>query len=106
MRKASTRWLPLLGLALLSAGCSTVTMRESGTGNLTSEPTYSDSKSFFLWGLVGEHHVDLPAVCGGKAASQWQAQNTFVDGLLGVITLGIYAPRTANVWCSAEKGTN
>jgi hypothetical protein len=28
-----------------------------------------------------------------------QSQQTFVDGLLGLVTLGIYSPQTAKVWC-------
>lgn len=60
-----------------------------------------ESKSFFFWGLAGEHSIDVNGVCQGKPAQQMQTQTTFLDGLLGGITLGIYAPRSAKVWCAS-----
>ncbi|OFZ79451.1 MAG: hypothetical protein A2583_02940 [Bdellovibrionales bacterium RIFOXYD1_FULL_53_11] len=94
----------LCALALASlAACSTVTMRTKGTAKLGTTPTFESSKPYFLWGLVGEHHIDIKEICQGKEAVQWQAQNTFLDGLLGCVTLGIYAPRTAKVWCDAGE---
>jgi hypothetical protein len=91
----------LIGItALVLSSCSTVTLRDRGVAKIDSEPTYSDSKPFFLWGIVGKNHVDVKTVCNGRGAVQLQSQQTFVDGLLGVITLGIYSPRTAKVWCN------
>ena len=94
--------MKLIGTAfvLLSMmACSTVTIREQGTAKLTTEPTWSQSENFFLWGLVGTANVDVKQVCRSQTPVQLQAQNTFVDGLLNVVTIGIYAPRTAKVWC-------
>lgn len=80
-------------------GCSTITTRYEGTAKLSSSPTYEKSKPYFLWGLVGEHHINVKELCGDKKVSQMQSQDTFLDGFLGFITLGIYLPRTAKVWC-------
>lgn len=80
-------------------GCGTVTIKGEGKGRLSRSPDYEDRKTFLFWGLSGEHDVDVRAVCGGGKARQMQSQWTFVDGLLNTITLGIYAPRTAKVWC-------
>jgi hypothetical protein len=88
----------VLLLSFLTA-CSTVTIHPQQSTKLSSEPTYKDSKPFFLWGLVGEHRVDTAAICDGAEPKQMQSQQTFTDGLLGVITLGIYLPHTAKVWC-------
>ena len=93
------KFLGPITLALCLGACSTVTIREKGTGKLSTEPTYSDSKSYFLWGIVGEKHVDVVQVCNGKMPRQMQAQSTFLDSFLSTITLGIYYPRTAKVWC-------
>lgn len=84
---------------LLIAGCSTVTINPEISGKLVSPPTYEDSKSFYFWGLAGEHRVNVVQICGDKKVAQMQSQQTFVDGLLGVITLGIYSPHTVKVWC-------
>lgn len=86
--------------ALAVSACSTVTINPDGRAKLAGEPTYQDSKSFFLWGLVGEHHVDVQRICNGKEPVQMQSQATFGDGLLKWITLGVYAPHTTKVWCS------
>jgi hypothetical protein len=67
---------------------------------MAGNPTFEQRQDFFLWGLVGESHIDTKTVCGGKRATQMQSQQTFVDGLLGLVTLGIYAPQSAKVWCS------
>ena len=84
---------------MLSVGCSTVTISPKGAPKTSVEPTYSDSKSFFLWGLVGEHDIDVKEVCGEREVKQMQTQRTFTDSLLTIVTIGIYAPRTAKVWC-------
>jgi len=85
-------------LAIL-AGCSTVTIHPKQSAELTTEPTYQERKSFYLAGLIGEERVNVSEVCEEKEAVQMQSQQTFVDGLLTVVTLGIYAPHTAKVWC-------
>ncbi|HET7867248.1 MAG TPA: Bor family protein [Burkholderiaceae bacterium] len=91
-------WVSVLLLAV--SACSTVTVNPDGRAKLVSEPSYQDSKSFFLWGLIGEHHVDVLRICNGKEPAQMQSQQTFLDGFLTGITLGIYAPHSTKVWCS------
>lgn len=92
-----------LSAALLAAvmltGCASVTVRPEGGAKLSSEPTYNASKNYFFWGLKGEHTIDVQEICAGKGVDQLQSQKTFKDGFLGAITLGIYAPKTAKVWC-------
>ncbi len=93
-------------IALLAVGlsaCSTITISPEGGGKLTVKPTYEESKPFYFWGLSGEHRVDVLKVCDDKEPLQMQSQLTFVDGILGLITLGIYAPHTAKVWCPTEE---
>jgi hypothetical protein len=87
---------------LAAAGCSTVTIARKGTGRLSSDPTYESSKPFFLGGLIGESHIDVNEICGKRGAQQMQTQHTFLDSFLTIITIDIYAPRTAKVWCAKE----
>ena len=45
--------------------------------------------------------VDAAKICGGaENVVKTETQQTFVNGLLGFITLGIYAPLEARVYCS------
>lgn len=85
------------------SACSTVTIRPEGQSKLSNEPTYSDSKPFYFWGLSGEHHIDVLKVCNASEPLQMQSQQTFSDGFFTMITLGIYAPHTAKVWCPVEE---
>ena len=71
----------------------------SGTAKRADDPTWSDQKQYFFWGLVGENTVDLKNVCGGGEVASTQAETTFVDGLFTALTIGVWAPRHAKVWC-------
>ncbi|MGC2165014.1 MAG: Bor family protein [Gallionella sp.] len=93
------RSVPIL-LILLLVGCSTVTIQPQQSGKLVTQPTYEESKNFFFWGLAGEFRFDVTKICSGKKVTQMQTQQTFVNGLLGLVTLGIYSPHTVKVWCS------
>jgi hypothetical protein len=88
----------MTALLVLVSGCFSVTSRPEGGLRIATQPTYEQRQDFFLWGLVGESHIDTNKVCK-HGVSQLQSQTTFVDGLLGVVTLGIYAPTSAKIWC-------
>ena len=92
----------LLAIALAAitiSACSSVTIRPDGGDKNRDEPSYLDSKPFYFWGLVGEHEVDVNTVCEGAGVEQMQSVTTVSDFFLGAVTLYIYAPRTAKVWC-------
>ena len=88
--------------ALTLSACANVTISKAGSDPASSPPNYEDSKSYFIGGLVGEHTVDVKKACNGGEAKQMQSRTTFVNGLVSVITLGIYTPRTARVWCEEK----
>jgi hypothetical protein len=90
-----------LGAALLlsTAGCKTVQYRTRlPAGGARSERTLH----FFLFGAVGTATVDLTEACPNGVA-RWQNQKSFVDGLLTVVTIGIYTPRTVTIECALER---
>jgi hypothetical protein len=94
-------WRRVLAVALcaMAVGCSTVTVNPSGTEKRTSAPSFSARKHYFIFGIVGNHRVDAAAACSGRKPVQMQAQSTFVDVLFGVVTFGLYAPRSVKLWC-------
>lgn len=83
---------------LIASGCYSVTARPDGGFKVATAPNFQERQDFYLWGLVGESHINTQKVCP-NGTSQIQSQLTFVDGLLNVITLGIYSPQSARVWC-------
>jgi hypothetical protein len=91
--------LLVVSISLMSVACSTVTIHPEKESKLSSAPSYQDSKAFFLWGLIGEQRVDVNEICQGNGVRQMQSQQTFVDGVLLNLTLGLYAPHSVKVWC-------
>ena len=83
------------------AACSAVTIQPTAGDKLTHEADYQQRKNYFFWGLAGEHRVNVTEICTGEPA-QMQSLATPLDGFLNIVTIGIYAPRTAKVWCAAE----
>jgi len=84
-------------LTLIS--CSKITIQPEQTFKATSSPNYERSMPFFLWGLVGEERIDVNKICRNKDILQMQTKQTFVDGLIGGITFGIYSPHSVKIWC-------
>lgn len=93
----------LVGAALIGlTACASVTIRPGGGPKLTTAPDYKKSKDYFFWGLGGVGIVDVVDICGENTVQQFQSHYTGLDVLYGFITLGIYMPETASVWCKAE----
>lgn len=88
--------------AVMLAGCATVTVRPAGGPKIADKPDVELTKNYFFWGLSGEHTIDVQPLCGSKGVEQMQSVYTFGDGFLGAITLGIYAPKSARIWCNME----
>lgn len=93
----------IVASVILLTGCYAVTSRPEGGYQVATEPTFEQRQDFYLWGLVGESHINTQQVCSGSAVTQLQSKVTPVDALLGLITLGIYAPESAKVWCGTAK---
>ncbi len=86
----------------LLGGCYNV----SYATRLAGSGTYREDRGdFFFWGLVGEKTIDMKAMCP-QGVSRWKSEQTFVDGLLGLVTLGIYIPRHVIVECAGGKAWN
>ncbi len=84
------------------AGCYNV----SYTTNLTGSGQYKEDRGdFFFWGLAGEKVIDMKVACP-QGVARWRSQQTFVDGLLGLVTLGIYIPRHVQLECASGKAWN
>lgn len=102
---------------LLWLGCFTMNQVGTPTGttieftnadnNKTSQHfSHTKSVNHYLWGLVSPKDAGVEKIVanevkkyGGKEAVnvKLRYQQTFVNGLLGVITLGIYTPFTLTV---------
>ena len=57
----------------------------------------TEKNNFFLFGLVPGKVSDPQEMAGGAQNFEVEEVHTFVDGLLGAITFGIYTPTTTKV---------
>ena len=83
-------------------GCSSVTMRTDTQAKTHETASFQKSYPYWWWGIKGEHDINVREICQGNTVKQMQALNTFTDSLAIIFTLGIYAPKTARVWCEAQ----
>ena len=92
--------LPATALALFITGCAqqTFTVQNKPAAVVIWEET--TTHHFFLFLELGRRKtVDAAKICGGaENVVKTETQQTFVNGLLGFITLGIY-PLEARVYC-------
>lgn len=65
-----------------------------------TKPDFEDYVPSSFWGLVGESYpVDVKKVCQNKDPIEVRKGKSGEDWLLSLFTLGIYWPRTVQVWC-------
>ena len=84
-------------LALLITGCAQQTFTVQNKPAAVAPKTIVSCVS----GIGQKKTVDAAKICGGaENVVKTETQQTFVNGLLGFITLGIYTPLEARVYCS------
>ena len=85
---------------LFSSCCSTRTYHGNTTENTAMVEVASKKNHILLWGLLPleSSKQNVKDVVENKKDYQIQSQHTFVDGLLGMITLGIYTPTTTTYY--------
>ena len=71
------------------------------TGSSSTKGNHHPSFLFRFWNWAEEKLSMQPKfVAAQKNVVKTETQQTFVNGLLGFITLGIYTPLEARVYCS------
>lgn len=99
MRQQHFRLLSALIICLILGACSSVTIRPYGGEKDVSKPDYHSSKDYYWWGLKGEYEINTTEICQGRRVMQMQSVSTLSDWLQQILTVGIYFPRSAKVWC-------
>jgi hypothetical protein len=101
-----------LGVLFLSAtlltqtSCYKATFQADPSAPASSRgPEHVEWSHFFLFGLIGEKQLDVSQVCGGAGVAEVQTRMSFVNGLVGGLTLGLYAPRSVKVVCASGSAT-
>ena len=87
----------LVAFSLAMSGCAQQSFVVSDS---KSEIKQIKTQHFFVNGLAQEMQVNAAEVFGGaENVAKIEVQETFTNGLLNVVTLGIYTPREARVYC-------
>lgn len=101
------RWTAVLAGAAFVGGCYHATVDLASTpqasavtqqGQAASGQTIDIWAHSWVYGLVPPSTVDATARCP-NGASKVETQMSFVNGLVGAITWGIYTPMTISVTC-------
>jgi Bor protein len=95
MRSAGA--LPLLFALLLTTACYHQVVQTGATpGAQVVERPWTAT---WLFGLVPATEISTAAECPGGVAVI-ETQQTFLNGLVGALTLGIYTPQTVRITCA------
>lgn len=95
--------LLVLSFVLLLSSCSTQRFNMSN-GVPRTTPNHEGKHHFIFWGIGQEKQVNPGEVCqNDQSIEAVDTHLTFVDGLLGGLTWGIYSPRSYRVYCSTKK---
>jgi len=66
----------------------------------SDQPKLEQRQANFLSGFGQRHTIDAAKVCGGTdKVSSVEVDQSFMDAVIATITLGIYTPLSARVFC-------
>jgi hypothetical protein len=89
----------ILVLAFILVGCAKQSF--DIRPNNRTHPEKEETHHFFISGLGQDKTIDAAAVCGSAdKVARTETQLTFMNGLVNVLTFGIYTPREARVYCT------
>ena len=95
--------LSTLFLLLPLAGCFEHTY-VVGSGAPTAPVVYDEWRHHWLVGLISpDHELELQRVCAGASDATIHQEQTFLNGLVGALTAGIYVPRTVQIRCATGR---
>ncbi|MFY9994994.1 MAG: Bor family protein [Leclercia sp.] len=90
--------IAVVAAAALS-GCAQQTFKLNN--GIAEKPTQETRQSFFVNGIGQAKTIDAAQVCGGAdKVVRTEVQESGTDVLFRIITLGIYTPREARVYCA------
>lgn len=90
----------VLPLVLVTTGCYHQVVRTGATpsGQVIERPWTAT----YLFGLVPASTINTAAECPNGVAVV-ETEQTFPNGLVGAITLGIYTPQTVRITCATGR---
>ena len=88
----------IVAIVVALSGCAVQTFHINPGS--TVEPTKQEMQAFFVGGIGQEQEINAAQICGGAdKVAKVDAHISFLDGLLGGLTWGIFTPHSARVYC-------
>lgn len=98
MVKMKKLMIALVTTVVLS-GCAQQTFKINN--GIADKPTQEVKQSFFVNGIGQSQIIDAALVCGSSdKVIRTEVQESGMDVFLRIITIGIYTPREARVYCA------
>jgi hypothetical protein len=65
---------------------------------------YDEWRHHWLAGLINpDHEMELQRLCAGTSDVTIHQEQSFLNGLVSLLTFGIYAPRTVQIRCATGR---
>ena len=101
MKQSVSIFATLLLATVLLSGCANATFNfTDATRPDDTKPNVQEHRAIFFSGFGLRQTIDAAKVCGGadKVASV-DVDQSFMDAVIATVTLGIYTPLSARVFC-------
>lgn len=75
--------------------------------SLEGPATYERNVNYFLFGFLPlKQEVKMSEACGNKPFRQAYVDHNLWQAMVSFFTIGIYTPRTIQIWCGNETASN
>lgn len=96
--------LYLLAVVLFLQSCATQQF-PINDDNVPTVPTYEGTNHFIFWGIGQTKVINPKDVCGTRKIRAIESHYSFLQGLLTILTYGIYSPRGYAIYCEVDQYT-
>ncbi len=93
-----------LGLVIVTTGCYEHTYT-IGQGAPAGPVVYDEWQNHWLDGLIGNKNHEIATLCPSGNATIHDEQS-FLNGLVRVLTIGIYSPSTVTIRCDSGQSVD
>lgn len=68
------------------------------------KPAFQGTVNYYFFGMFpSDPYIAVDPICDKQPFRQAYADNTLAQGLISIVTLGVYTPRRVRIWCGAKN---